>query len=212
MDTSGEVKKFKKINLFITGYGPFMKVTENPSQMLVESIFCDSEQFDEKFNKKIELKFNEILNVDVDYVCKNITQCYDSVATCSDCEMNLIVHFGVYPGGSGVLLEKQCKNYINDYKSHCSVISLDCADQLTCKLDLESVCQSLKCQGLAVNTSTDAGTYLCNYVYFLSSLHYKECQNTFPVFIHIPPLNEMKTDECKNVVFNFLKEMELKYT
>src|SRR5690349_4404454 len=107
MDTYEE-KLFKKINLFLTGYGPFMSVTESPSQKLVESIF--EEKLNLENDNKLELKFNEIFEVDCDYVSNNITKCYDIITQCNEDHMNLILHFGVYPGGNGILLEKQCKN------------------------------------------------------------------------------------------------------
>ena len=197
--------KFNKINLYLTGYGPFMNVLNNPSQLLVESIIADKEVIEKE--KQVEIKYNEIFQVDCDYVSSKINNCYECIDNCSDA-MNLIIHFGVYPGGNGILLEKQCKNYICDYKKINGPICTDSEEYGYCKLDLDTVCFRLKSKGHNVNVSTNAGEYLCNYIYFLTTSKTKNCEYTYSVFIHIPPIGEMDTQECKKTVYDFIDEIQ----
>jgi pyroglutamyl-peptidase len=211
MDTCNEKIKFKKINLFITGYGPFMNVKENPSQMLVESITNEKEKLECFCKNKLDLKHFQIFEVDCDYVKDNVAKLHEIVSGCDKDCMNLIIHFGVYPGGNGVLLECQSKNYIMDYVKFNDKICHKGDDYCYCKLDIDSLCQGLKSKGHDVNKSCDAGTYLCNYIYFLSSSEFKEAGNVFPLFVHIPPLKEMGTDKCKEIVFDLLCDLQAKY-
>jgi pyrrolidone-carboxylate peptidase len=208
---NSNLNKFKKLNLYLTGYGPFYNVTENPSQKLIESLVADKAKIESTQPDKVELKYHQIFEVNCDHVSNNITGSYELIDTCGEGVMNLIIHFGVYGGGRGILLEKQCQNYIVDYVNRNEKICKMEKDFNYCKLNLDDMCSKLKEKGHSVNTSTNAGTYLCNYIYFLTSSKFKECDNTYSVFIHIPPIKEIDVEGYKAMVCDFLKEIADSY-
>jgi pyroglutamyl-peptidase len=208
-------KLYKKLNVYVSGYGPFMNIRENPSQKLVEYIIQNKENIHKSLDEKCQIVHEKIYDVCVDYVKENVKHCH----SCIQEELNknsieglhLIIHFGVHSGSDKIHLERKAKNKIKDYRKYDCEIRNDGQDELMCKLDLENLADTLRQNNHKIGTSDDAGTYLCNFIYYQSADTFKECENVIPLFIHIPDLNVCSTEDCHNCFVDFLKVLVDKY-
>lgn len=202
-------KKYQKLKIYISGYGPFMSVKNNPSQVLVESIVKDKDIIHTELDFKCEIVHDCIYEVSVDYVSQNVSKCHQMIEEELDCgnsqDLHLIVHFGVNAGADKINLEKKCKNYIQDYVKLQGKINEEGEDKLVCKLNLEEIVKYLQSFNHNVSTSDDAGNYLCNYIYYKSSEKFHKCENVIPIFIHIPNSTICSTEECQKCFVDFLQ-------
>jgi len=198
-----------KIKLYLTGYGPFGDIKENPSQLLVDYL----EDLNKKgefptFGDKIELIFTHILDVNVESVQNHLKEINDIVSSEPD-NSHLIIHFGVDAGIDCIDLENVARNYICDYKGlNGKIIESDKEeDQLIfSKFDLESIRKILSDDKIKV--SQNAGTYLCNYVYYLDSYELsRPNENVHCLFIHVPELHHLNTKNVSEKVFKILNQL-----
>lgn len=199
-----KTKTFSKLNIFISGYGPFMNITNNPSNILVDSILKNKSEILSGINFPYEIIDSHIFKVEVDYVCDKLKECYSKLNFNTEENLNLIIHFGVYDGASSILLESKCHNYICDYIKYNGKINNEGEDVLGCKLKLEYILNKLQLNGHNVNISQDAGSYLCNFIYYKSCEQFKESENTFPVFIHIPNEKVCSREDCEKLFADFI--------
>jgi pyroglutamyl-peptidase len=209
-------KQYQKLKVYITGYGPFMSIRENPSQKLVEHIVGNKSTIHSHLDNKCEITHDSIYQVSVDYVKQNVTKCHSCIQEClekenSKSELHLVVHFGVNSGAQQIHLESTAKNKIRDYVQYDGKIHDEGEEELKCKLDLESVAKHLQGNNHKVSTSDDAGTYLCNYIYYQSANAFSGCDNVIPIFIHIPDLSVCSIEDCHNCFVDFLKVLVEKY-
>jgi pyroglutamyl-peptidase len=206
--------KYEKLKVYISGYGPFMNIKNNPSHVLVESIINNKSHYEKQLNYLCELAHNEIYEVSVDYVSRNVTKCYSLIekeVKCGGKELHLLVHFGVNASASSINLEIIAKNEIMDYIKPKCRISEEGEDLYLCKLDLDNISKELSKLGHNIKTSTDAGTYLCNFIYYKSSEKFFGCENVIPIFIHIPVPKVCSTDNVNECFLDFLKLLVNKY-
>jgi pyroglutamyl-peptidase len=204
---NSECKSFKQMKIYLTGYGPFLNVTDNPSQKLLELILEDKNYL----NEGCEIVYDTIYQVSVDHVKENVKECHSAIQNnLHKCEvLHVLIHFGVNCGGKDIHLETRAQNYIRDY------VKLDCLinehnEDFFCKIDLDKVARELQDKH-KVKTSTDAGTYLCNFVYYTSLYEFRDIQNVVPIFIHIPPVEEMTIENCRNFFYDFIEKLREYY-
>lgn len=206
--------KYEKLKVYISGYGPFMNITNNPSHELVDYIMNMKCHYEKELNNLCELTYKEIYEVSVDYVSRNMTKCHSLIEDeikCGGKELHLLVHFGVNSSASCINLETNAKNEIFDYLQSRRRINEDGEDQFFCKLDLDNISKELSISGHKVTTSTDAGTYLCNYIYYKSCEKFSCRQNVIPLFIHIPLPKVTSTNDINDFFLDFLKLLVNKY-
>jgi pyrrolidone-carboxylate peptidase len=203
-----DFKIYKKIKIYLTGYGPFLDVTENPSQKLVQLILEEKQNLKEN----CEIVYDKIYQVSVDHVKENVRECHSVIKSNMEKPevLHLLVHFGVNTGGKNIHLETRAQNYIKDY------LKLDCLidenhDDFFCKIDLDKIASELQEKQHNVTTSINAGTYLCNYIYFISSCEFKDHENVVPLFIHIPSIEDMDLEKCRNFFYDFVGKLHEKY-
>lgn len=106
---------------------------------------------------------------------------------------DIAIHFGLSAQATGFVLERCARNVIGekpDNAGHAPGGSICAsADILPSTLPLEALHEVLAERGLPVVWSDDAGSYLCNYLFYLSR------SDTLPAFapemsgfVHVPPL------------------------
>jgi len=210
--SENKTKKYKKINLYITGYGPFMKIKLNPSQLLVDSITKIVPMIDDLFNKKICISQIEIMEVSVEYVGKKLKEIHEIMyKNKEENEMNMIINFGVYDAlqEAKLHLESIAHNWINDHNSiNNNIVNEDIKD-LNTKLDLESLIKKLSS---SCKISYDAGYYLCNFAFFTNLYAFKDKGDFYSEFIHIPNIDVMPTEVALNKFIEFLMCLVEEYT
>ena len=109
----------------------------------------------------------------------------------------LMIHFGVSAFAEGFVIERRAQNMVNGLADACGNKRMEdfvCAngpDFIYSGLPVEAVAEKLHDAGLKANLSTDAGSYLCNYIYYTAMFEGGEVD--FPavrerniLFVHIP--------------------------
>eukprot|EP00743_Colponemidia_sp_Colp-15_P006467 GILK01006962.1.p1 GENE.GILK01006962.1~~GILK01006962.1.p1 ORF type:complete len:225 (+),score=24.40 GILK01006962.1:41-676(+) len=188
------------MEVFLTGFGPFAGVERNPTETILE-------QFQQA------VKDDPIEGVDV-RICTvletSAVGAAEGVKTlCAQCTVpdtssvsvptrRLFLHCGVNANATSFALEKQAFNEANfrvpdqrDFKPLCQPIvaehgAVDCI--LTTQIDVESLCEKLCDCGFKCVVSTDAGRYVCNYLYYLS-LNSCASVGADCLFLHVPPFS-----------------------
>lgn len=111
----------------------------------------------------------------------------------------IALHFGVSAKSTGWKLETVAKNdgrfpckdergCFPPTEQICCSMPLDV--RLRCPLPLEKIAEELSQRDIRCSVSTDAGCFVCNYLYF-KSLHEGQKSGVDVLFVHVPPFSEM---------------------
>ena len=207
MDKETRQKADRPITLLVTGFGPFHHHKVNASWEAVKELVgvgvkCGGEDV------HIEIREMPVVYRSVQ---ENLESIWDKV------KPDLCIHVGVSPYNV-IKLEKRGSNTGYCYPDN----MLSCPVDGICKpggpniietpFDLDKICQqvTLRQNDVKVEISTDAGQYLCDFIYY-SSLHLKMA----PVlFVHVPPLDapyslRQLAESLKNIAECLLIEMGL---
>ena len=210
------LRKYKNIKLYITGYGIFEGVSENPSELLVKKIEENKEKICSQLGKGIEFHHSEIFKVAIQEVKEKTKEIYSKLSQNlnDQDEMQLIIHFGVHSGSKNICLESQCVNKFSGADvDGCTIngkINKDDIDSYKCKLDLSLIHSEIE-KSHKVAISNDAGDYLCNFVYYLSCTQWHNEKNVFPIFIHIPDLKTINLEDIFLCFVGFLESVKKQY-
>ena len=191
--------------VLVTGFGPFHHHVVNASWVAVQEM----KKLGVKHNsKEVRLEIREI-PVAYEVVSSMIPKLYEEV------KPKLCLHVGVSPY-KVVKLEKHGKNsrygMADIYGKAPS--NLTCVsggpDLIKTFFNVEKVCQSVaqKQTDVAFDVSSDAGRYLCDFLYY-TSLHQKQAP---AFFVHVPELNKPYSAQqlaiaIKNIVEALLDEL-----
>lgn len=196
------------MNILITAFEPFAGNELNPSYEVLKLLpdnFCDI-----KIKKILcEVSFKDAFKPIKEELDKNS---YD-----------VVIMLGQYGGINNIRLEMASHNIISSSKpDNDGVIPeqqpiIDGADYgyFTC-IDVWSLHRKLAANGIKVDISESAGTYVCNFIYF-SCLNYIRIhnRNIKAMFVHLPYITEqnrlpcMTLDEETNTILSILKEIEV---
>lgn len=201
-----QTKIYSKINLYITGYGPFHGITNNPSELLANKIKENKEMIEKLHNNQIQIKEISIMDVDVDYVKDYLTKLHEKIlADDEKDQMHIVINMGVNANitKSVINLETTAKNYIYDgVKYDGKIIEDSDIKEILCKLDLNLI-QNILGKEIS-ELSNDAGSYLCNYSYFFNSFYFKNKENFYCEFIHLPDNQHLSTEKGLNNFILFI--------
>jgi pyrrolidone-carboxylate peptidase len=204
---------YKKVKIFLTGYGPFGSITTNPSEILVNLIKKEKNNIEKELDFKCEFFIIEILEVNVSYVNKHNFENYEKIindmsnqnkAESAEDTLYLIIHFGT-ESTDVMNFEKESVNYIDDQLSQWGEIDKSGDKSICCKLNLDNITEQLNKKGHKTKVSSDCGNYLCNYAFYLSSDFFQHMDNVITEFIHLPNDDVVNYDECKSCFIDFLK-------
>jgi len=175
----------KSGRIIITGFGPFGDVVDNPSSRLAEQVA--------KRVKNVTV-YSKI-QVSMSAVEKLLREDMDREGAL------LIIHLGVNIGSRVVEFQLEAKNI--------KLFNIPDADGVSSEgepidpLGPNTLSTSLSAfipSPINSSTSHDAGTYICNYLY------YRSLQEGFrSIFIHIAPFEVLGKDEQCDVICEFIK-------
>ena len=187
-----EFNKFEKIFLYLTGYGPFDTVKENPAEIVVNFLYGIKQKLETNFTSILYKQIFEVTTVNVD---NNINQIYELVEKNSKNKniLNIIISFGVAESRLVNTIETRAQNYIYDYIKDQKIIE-EKDDSLNSKNPIEYIVKEIQ-KEVKCKFSQDAGTYLCNYIFFKTLNHFWTEDNICSFFIHVPKLSNCKLDE-----------------
>lgn len=164
------------MNVLITAFGPFQEFSENPSEMVMKAMMADE----------------TIQNIpDLLIGWETITVSYSAVDQCqsrwNNQHYSLIIHMGVASQDSMMRLEVKAQNCkagkdVEGVEPHSVPIVPDSEDAET-RINMAILQQLCERYPGKVRISEDAGTYLCNYIYYQSLSRVKP--DTHVLFVHI---------------------------
>jgi len=170
-------------HVLITGFGPFPGATENSSAWLVETLAAS----------RLSSRLNCTLHAEV------LPTEWAEVATLGPRLFNqhrprVMLHLGLNKRARGFRIERTARNLIDPNEdargampSTRSVLERGRA-LLDTRLSAPNLVKHLRAQGLPAAASRSAGTYLCNYLYYLSLDWARRQEAPCDVcFVHIPP-------------------------
>ena len=186
------------MRVWVTGFGPFPGAPVNPTQWLVEQLgelvpavvgaselYCDV--LPSEFSRAVAI---------IDERYRILTP-------------DIAVHFGLHQGAGGFRLEQRAANVIGcDRPDAAGVIPQSRQVNGDGPPALDSVWpagigKALLDAGLAVEQSDDAGTYVCNAVYYRSLACATERPGSWCGFVHVPH------SECSDQSQAAIKQAEL---
>ncbi len=168
------------MRLFITGFGPFPGVKDNPSARLVRHIAM----LDQKtgFLEHV-ICHTHILPTEWGRAGDELAQQFAAF------KPDMALHFGYSPQARGLVLERLAHNRrcgspdAKGRRMACTEIEPGAPARLETFFDLNKLINSPPPANCDFQLSDDAGTYLCNEIYFRSLRLSKTA-----LFVHIPAL------------------------
>lgn len=177
----------RPVAVYVTGFGKFGKVLDNPSAALCRRLASRKEEL---AAEGVELADVEVLEVSAE-TCRR--KAAEIAGTIAERPGNVVIlHLGVAVGRKRLSLECRAANVahfpIPDARGWVAdrqpVVDGAAAHEHTILPVSELLC-AVRDAGADAEISTDAGTYICNYIYF-SSLAAAAASSTPVLFVHVP--------------------------
>jgi pyroglutamyl-peptidase len=203
-----EYNKFEKINIYLTGYGPFQTIKENPAEKVSTYIFDNKEKLNTSNTSILYIQIFEVTTQNVD---ENINKLFNFVEKNKNTDKNtlhIIVSFGVAQNRLVNTIETLAQNYIYDLIKD-QKINESNPDNFYSKNPVKNIVKGIqKMNDVQCKYSNDAGTYLCNYMYYTTLAKYLDDENVCSFFIHIPTLENYDLNRHEKFFRNFINVLE----
>jgi len=206
---------YDKLNIYLTGYGPFMTIKENPAEKVSSYIF---QNFSKLNTQTTNILYNQIFEVKTDYVDNNISKLFDIIKKYENDEedkdkniLHIIISIGVAENRKVNTLEIRGKNYIYD-RIVDKIIDENKPEYYYSKTPIKYIIKGIQnFNNSECKYSNDAGTYLCNYMYFTTLSKCFDEKNMCSFFLHIPTLNNYSIEKQEIFFKNFIDVLESLY-
>jgi pyroglutamyl-peptidase len=203
-----EYNKFEKINIYLTGYGPFQTIKENPAEIVSTYIFDNKDKLNTSNTSILYIQIFEVTTQNVD---ENINKLFNFVEKNKNTDKNtlhIIVSFGVAQNRLVNTIETLAQNYIYDLIKD-QKINESNPDNFYSKNPVKNIVKGIqKMNDVQCKYSNDAGTYLCNYMYYTTLAKYLDDENVCSFFIHIPTLENYDLNRHEKFFRNFINVLE----
>ena len=205
-----EYNKFNKINIYLTGYSVFKGLKENPSEIISKYIFENKDKIN---TKNTTILYNQIFEVNTEYVDKNIDKIFSFINEKNN-DINIlhiIISLGVAQNRKVNTIETLAQNYIYDLIKD-EKIDKTYPDIICSKNPVKSIVKGIQhLKEVECKFSNDAGTYLCNYIYYKTLTHYLKNENVCSFFIHVPLFENYSLENHCKFFKNFINVLEYLY-
>lgn len=181
----------EQTHLFVTGFSRFHRIFDNPTERLADALATAGVQID-----RVELASCSVLQVAAESARRDLDALYTRIADLPHAR-NAVIHLGVNAGARRFALERVARNEA----------TFTCADERGwapikhvidpafgalsatrhTRVPVGTLARRLCDQGFDVEVSTDAGRFVCNWLYFHSLAHAHR-QNAATIFVHVPPV------------------------
>lgn len=165
------------MKVLITGFGPFQGFDKNPSSILVDS-----------FSKENIILRKEIFSVNR----KDIENRYPMIL--KEFQPDFILNIGLNASSGGFNLETFA---INSLKDNAAFSSIQSTIGFQTNIDTSALAEHLSLLGIPSVRSDYAGSYYCNFIYYLS-LEWSRKNNSKALFLHIPFTTELASEWSMN--------------
>eukprot|EP01102_Stenamoeba_stenopodia_P005863 TRINITY_DN16579_c0_g1_i1.p1 TRINITY_DN16579_c0_g1~~TRINITY_DN16579_c0_g1_i1.p1 ORF type:complete len:221 (+),score=23.67 TRINITY_DN16579_c0_g1_i1:50-712(+) len=200
----------RRVLFYLTGFGRFCGVDENPTTVLINNWPEDAMKGD---GFVIEAKsVVEVASTDAHIaITKLLTTYYERKLNKEASDQDIIVwlHFGVHGEETvnRLVLERTAWNEATfrcpderdwlPFEQPIMPEHLYIDYSYNTKLNLEEISKLLTESQVETRLSTDAGRFLCNYIYYLS-LHYSSrLDDVRSLFVHVPKNTIMSAEELQ---------------
>ena len=175
---------------YLTGFGPFSGVEQNPTEQLVQ---------------RLQNQSFPGLSLTTDILPVSYKGSFRHAQTAlREQSFKTILHLGVSTKDNTLRLERQAINSMSaSIPDNDGIINLNLSiDEvmpsshvLQTGVELEELVQSLQEQGTEVKISKDAGQYVCNALYY-QSLQWAQKQTETPqvLFVHVPQVGNVSEE------------------
>jgi pyroglutamyl-peptidase len=175
---------------YLTGFGPFSGVEQNPTEQLVQ---------------RLQNQSFPGLSLTTDILPVSYKGSFRHAQTAlREQSFKTILHLGVSAKDNTLRLERQAINSMSaSIPDNDGIINLNLSiDEvmpsshvLQTGVELEELVQSLREQGTEVKISKDAGQYVCNALYY-QSLQWAQKQTETPqvLFVHVPQVGNVSEE------------------
>jgi len=205
-------KTYKKLHIYLTGFGPYEEIKNNPTEKLVDNLFQNKSEYE---TSKTKIEFCETFEVTVDYINKNFKHIVNSVNQYNKNknELHLIISYGLFVDGTEINIETQSTNFINDGNKIKQKIDKNVKEKYIKSLtDVENIVQIINKENKSnCSVSNDAGDYLCNYIYYKTIEFCKKNENVISIFIHIPVLEKINFEKTLSFFKESINAFEIYY-
>ena len=206
---------YDKLNIYLTGYGPFMTIKENPAEKVSSYIF---QNYSKLNTQTTNILYNQIFEVKTDYVDNNISKLFDIIKKYENDEedkdkniLHIIISIGVAENRKVNTLEIRGKNYIYD-RIVDKIIDENKPEYYYSKTPIKYIIKGIQnFNNSECKYSNDAGTYLYNYMYFTTLSKCFDEKNICSFFLHIPTLNNYSIEKQEIFFKNFIDVLESLY-
>lgn len=206
----------------LTGFGTFHNVPVNPTQLIINRL--PSHLHDSPLPKNIVLASSSVLKVAAETTRHELQKLYANLSnplspvlrSRSRDERNIVViHLGVNVAARKFQLEMQGKNEATfscadelGYRPVMETIdkSAPLAAPCATPLPVHSLVTAMQCRGFQTELSTDAGRFVCNWVYY-NSLQLARRNGATALFVHVPPAYVADIDTQTRFVRELLEEI-----
>ena len=202
-----EYNKFEKINIYLTGYGPFMGIKKNPAEIVSNYLFDIKDRLNTEFTS---ILYNQIFEVNTEYVDQNINKLFNIIEKNNTDKkvLHIIVSFGVATNRHVNTIETLAHNYISDLFKN-QKIDKTKPDRFYSKNPTKKIAKGIRnLKQVECKFSNNAGTYLCNYMYYSTLNKYLNNDNVCSFFIHIPRFEHFNLDKHEKYFRNFISILE----
>ena len=202
-----EYNKFEKINIYITGYGPFLSVKKNPAEIVSNYLFENKEKLNTKFTT---ILYKQIFEVKTEYVDQNIDKLFNFIEKNNTDKkvLHIVVSFGVAENRLVNTIETLAKNYIYDLMKD-QKIDREKPDRFYSKNPAKKISKGIRnLKEVECKFSNDAGTYLCNYMYYTTLTKCLNDDNVCSFFIHVPKIENYDLNKHEKYFRNFISILE----
>jgi peptidyl-tRNA hydrolase, PTH2 family len=215
-------KPERKFLVSVTGFGPFGKVTSNPSTRLVEGLKKLEHVTSTVTWKLSNASVLEVSKVGVDSELEHIQAKASSLGTYSDHRFVILhLHLGVHGGATKIHIEQQAYN-CDDFRipdqrglqvRNKKIDPSFGYGAYRTSVDTRKLVRDLN-QDRYFCVSDDPGRFLCNHVYF-KSLQYCAENKTFlgdanehhSLFVHIPTFDVIPEEKQLQLIITMLNQV-----
>jgi len=194
--------------ILVTGFGPFLQNTVNPTEKIIESLMqdetltaiCDFAVLPVEFERSVELVKEKI----------NLQSSRASFQSSSE-EYKAVLLLGLAAGREKICLERVGLNWLETESADVSgflpkrgFIHEAGPQALFTGLDINHFVFELKNKNIPVEVSLSAGGYVCNHLYYNTLKHFGDRV----LFVHVPNLPEfdLSPDRSKSLSLETMLE------